>query len=225
MQLWSQNGLFFRLRQSFSGRAGRKKTYCGVFAIIALICVIETVNRPNPARIAQEEYGVYSAYLFRIPLYAHPLPVVCREDPRYVRGGDGVAQIQEYVVTDQTMSVYSHPPVFSQLMRRKIEAPETPVIIFNNFLLRNLSVTTLANRFVGADSDRVRLLHDGSGESAAREPTVSARFTRVGFDRDFSYAMFYAEASCGGVSSREYVYLAKAYHRGYYWYVYRVESR
>jgi hypothetical protein len=111
MQVWPQNGWFLGLRSALFARAVRKRTLAGFFIVLALVGTTELLIRPDPARIEQEEYGVLSAYLFRVPLYARPLPVQCAEDPTYT-GGGGIAEIHQYFVSDQSLSASSQPSCF-----------------------------------------------------------------------------------------------------------------
>jgi hypothetical protein len=50
-----------------------------------------------------------------------------------------------------------------------------------------------------------------------------AAFSKVGFNRDFSWAMFYARISCGAQSGAEYAYLTRDWKHGQKWYVAGVE--
>jgi hypothetical protein len=50
-----------------------------------------------------------------------------------------------------------------------------------------------------------------------------AAFSKVGFNRDFSWAMFYARISCGAQSGAEYAYLTRDRKHGQKWYVAGVE--
>ncbi len=225
MDVWPQNGWFLGVRRALFTRAARKRTAVGVLLVVVFVLITERVSRPDPSRVEQEQYAVYSAYLFSVPVEAKPLPVVCAEDPKYAGepGEGGFAEIHRYFVSDESISAFSQPSAFAQLMGRKIAAPFVPINVFNNFVVRNLSAAHFTKRFSGANSEKLALEHALPDMSDLQQPTLSARFTKVGFNRDFSWAMFYAEVHCGEASSREYVYLAKAYYRGWYWYVVSVD--
>ena len=138
----------------------------------------------------------------------------CAEDPIYT-GGGGIAEIQQYFISDKSLSASSQPSTFSHLLERKIVAPEVPIPVLNNFLLRNLSAAQFTHRFSGVNSTKLALVHTRPDLSGRQQPTLFATFTKVGFDRDFTRAMLYAEVTCGEVSGREYAYLAKARYHGW----------
>ena len=51
--------------------------------LAASVVAIKLINHRDAARTEQEQYGVYSDYLFSIPALEKPLPTECREDQRY----------------------------------------------------------------------------------------------------------------------------------------------
>jgi hypothetical protein len=97
--------------------------------------------------------------------------------------------------------------------------------MFNNFLFRNLSAEELTPKFSAGNSQVLVLARTQPDLSATSHPALWAKFTNVGFNRDFSWAMFYADVSCKGVNGGEYVYMRKAFHHGWYWYIDRIEPK
>jgi hypothetical protein len=206
------------------GYTPKRTVLAGLSVILALVATAEVLSRPDPARVKQEEYDVLSAYLFRIPLYPRPLPVQCAEDPRYTGGVGGLAEIHRYFVWEQTISTLSQPSTFVPIVERKIRAPETPIAVLNNWFLRNLSSEQFVQGFSGGGREKRLALVQGEADKTSEQPTLVVRFTKVGFNHDFTMAMLYAEVSCGATSSREYAYLAKEENRGRRaWYVFRVD--
>jgi hypothetical protein len=208
----------------FIGLTLKKRVLAALLIITVPAAIAEVLSRPDPARVEREQYDVLSAYLFDVPLYSRPLPVVCAEDHRYTRG-TGITEIHQYFVLKDSISAPSQPSTFSHLVERKIQAPEASIAVLNSWFLLNLSTERFTDGFSGVGSERLVLMQTQPDLSSARQPSLVARFTRVGFNHDFTMAMLYAEVSCGGASSKEYAYLAKAHYpgRGWYWYVYRVD--
>jgi hypothetical protein len=225
MEFWPENGWFIGLRRALFAPHARKRTLAACLIFILLIVAAEVLNQPARDRYKQEQYDVLSSYLFSFPLYARPLPALCAIDPRYQVEGRPLAVIHQYVVSDQTVSAWSQPSLFLHPIDRKIEAPETPVTVINNFFLTNFSVTYLGSGFHGVNSERLRVQHAVPEWSSMPQPSLWAKFSKVGFNRDYTLAMFYAEVRCGDLMGREYVYSAKAFYRGWYWYVYRVDRQ
>ena len=73
----------------------------------------------------------------------------------------------------------------------------------------------------------LEMVKDSRYAPTTEQPTLSARFTKAGFNRDFTKAMFYAEVICGGKTGREYVIMDKVPYAGkfWYWYVVRVDRQ
>ncbi|MGC2478125.1 MAG: hypothetical protein WA485_27550 [Candidatus Sulfotelmatobacter sp.] len=190
--------------------------------LVAFVLAIVVISRRDAARTEREQYSVYSAYLFSIPVLEKPLPVQCREDPQFT-GGEGVADIRQYFVSDVTISGFSRPSVLGHVPQESRAARWVPISVFNSFVVRNLSTDTLiATRFDDAQGETPQLVKDSRNVLTTEQPTLSARFTKAGFNRDFTMAMFYAEVTCGGNSGREYVIMHKVPYGGRYWYWYVV---
>jgi len=211
MQVWPQHGWFVGLRRASFGRGGRKRTFAGLLIILALVGTVEILSRPDPARSEREQYDVYSAYLFRVSGPGTALPVRCTADPRYT-GRLGIATIQRYFVSDESTPASFRSSTFSELVRAKTVDSGTPISIFNNFFFRNLSAEELTPKFSAGNNQTLVLSHTQPDLSAAPQPALWAKFTNVGFNREFSRAMFYADVSCEGVNGGEYVYMRKAFH-------------
>jgi hypothetical protein len=225
MQVWPQHGWFVALRCALFERGGRKRALAALLIIIlALVGTVEMLSRPDPARTEREQYDVYSAYLFRVSGPGTALPVRCTADPRYI-GRLGVATIQRYFVSDQSTPAALQSSTFTQLVRAKTVGSGTPISMFNNFLFRNLSAEELTPKFSAGNSQVLVLARTQPDLSATSQPALWAKFTNVGFNRDFSWAMFYADVSCKGVNGGEYVYMRKAFHHGWYWYIDRIEPK
>lgn len=192
--------------------------------LVAFALAIGLINHRDAARIEQEQYAVYSAYLFDIPSLEKPLPVECREDPQFTRG-EGVADIHQYFISDATMSGFSRPSVLWHVPQERRAAGWVPISVFNSFVVRILSTEPLiAANFHNAQSITPAMRKDARSVLTTEQPTLQASFTKAGFNRDFTMAMFYAEVTCGGKTGREYVILDKARGVKYsYWYVVRVD--
>lgn len=188
--------------------------------LVAFVPTIVVISQRIAARTEQEQYSVYSAYLFGNPAHEKPLPVQCREDPKFA-GGEGVADIRQYFVSDVTISGFSRPSVLGHVPQERRAARWVPISVFNSFVVRNLSRDTLiATRFDDAQGETPQLVKDSRNVLTPEQPTLSASFTKAGFNRDFTMAMFYAEVTCGGKSGREYVIMHKVLYGGRYWYWY-----
>jgi hypothetical protein len=195
--------------------------------LFVLVFVMELVSRRDAARTEHEQYGVYSAYLFSVPVVEKPLPVECREDPKFTRG-EGIVEIRQYFVSDQTISGFSQPHTFWHVPREKMAVRFVPTSVFGSFVVRNLSTEKLTTtNLYDSNGRRPELVHGSPDILPAEQLTISVRLTKVGFNRDFTSAMFYAEVSCGEASGKEYVYLEKVpYGRKFwYWYVVRVDRK
>ena len=85
----------------------------------------------------------------------------------------------------------------------------------------------IAGRFRNAEGITPAMVKDARNVRTTEQPTISASLTKVGFNRDFTMGMFYAEVTCGGKTGGEYVIMHKVpptgSHRYWYWYVVRVD--
>ncbi|HZS29074.1 MAG TPA: hypothetical protein VFB76_17740, partial [Candidatus Angelobacter sp.] len=205
MQIWPQNGWFLGLRRVLF----TKSAFAVLAIVISVILIVDFISRPDPARLEWEQYSAYSAYLFNVSLNEAPLPVQCSTDPRYT-GGNAYAEIQQYFVSDQTISALAQPSAFGGVVLRKMETPYVSTAVFNNFFNRNLETEKLTKSFSGPKAGRLEVVHALPDLSAAEHLTLEAKLSKVGFNRDFTWAMFYAETSCGGIRGKEYVYMNKA---------------
>lgn len=195
--------------------------------LAASVVAIKLINHRDAARTEQEQYGVYSDYLFSIPALEKPLPTECREDPRYT-DGEGVADIRQYFVSDETISGFSRPSVLWHVPQERRAARWVPTSVFSSFAVRNLSAETLnAASFPDSKGETLEMVKDSRFAPTTAQPTLWASFTKAGFNRDFTKAMFYAEVTCGGRTGREYVIMDKAPYAGkfWYWYVVRVDRQ
>ncbi len=201
--------------------------------ITVLVCLaasagaVKLINQRRSARTETEQYSIYSAYLFDTPVLEKPLPVECSEDPRFTRG-KGVADIRQYFVSDVTESAFSWPTVLWHVPQERRAARWVPISVFSSFIMRNVSAEPLfANRFRNVEGLTPAMVKDARDVHPTEQPTLSASFTKVGFNRDFTMGMFYAEVSCGGRVGREYVIMHKVPSTGsrryWYWYVVRVD--
>jgi hypothetical protein len=192
--------------------------------LIAAVLVIVLTSRRDADRTEQEQYSVYSAYLFSIPFLEKPLPKECREDPQFT-GGEGVADIRQYFVSDMTMSGFSQPSVLWHVLQERRAARWVPFSVSNSFVVRNLSTERLvATGFHDVQGKTPEMVKDSRNVLTKEQPTLWARFTKAGFNPDFTIGMFYAEVTCGGKTGREYVIMHKVPGvRYWYWYVVRVD--
>jgi hypothetical protein len=208
---------------SMTRRVTTKRVLAALLVLLAAFVVaIELINHRDAARTEGEQYSVYSAYLFSIPALEKPLPTECREDPQYT-GGQGVADIRQYFVSDETISGFSRPSVLWHVSQERRAARWVPTSVFSSFVVRNLSAETLRAASFHDSKDKTPAMVRGSRYVPTTEqPTLWARLTKAGFNRDFTMAMFHAEVTCGGKTGREYVILDKAVYGGRYWYWYVV---
>jgi hypothetical protein len=197
-------------------------TFLLLLSIFVLTLIL--ITRRDAERTEQEQYDVYSDYLFRIPPLEKSLPVECREEPQFT-GGEGVADIRQYFVRDMTKSGFSWPSALWHVPQERRAAQWVPISVFNSFVVRNLSTEPLiATSFHNAEHITPQMVKDARAVLTTQQPALSASFTKAGFNRDFTNAMFYAEVTCGGKTGREYVIMGKAPGVKYwYWYVQRVD--
>jgi hypothetical protein len=206
-----------------SRRVTTKRVLTALLVLLAAsVVAIKLINQHDAARTEREQYSVYSAYLFSIPVLERPLPTECREDPRYT-GGQGVVEIRQYFVSDETISEFSRPSVLWHVPHERRAARWAPTSVFSNFVIRNLFTETLkATSFQDSKGQRPEMVKDSRYMPMTDQPTLLASFTKAGFNRDFTKAMFYAEISCGGKTGREYVVMEKVPYGGRFWYWYAV---
>lgn len=122
--------------------------------LAASVGAIKLINQRYAARTESEQCSVYSAYLFHTPVLEKPLPVECREDPQFTRGvgGEGVADIRRYFVSDVTLSAFSRPSVLWHVPRERRAAQWVPISVFNSFVMRNFTTEPLiASSFHNAE--------------------------------------------------------------------------
>ena len=170
--------------------------------LAASVVAIKLRDCRDSARTEQEQYSVYSDYLFNIPALEKPLPTECREDPKYT-GGEGVADIRKYFVSDKTISGFSRPSVLWRVPQEQRAARWVPTSVFSNFVVRNLSTETLdAAGFHDSKGETPEMVKDFHYAPMTEQPRLWATFTKAGFNRDFTKAMFYAEVTCGGKTSK-----------------------
>src|SRR5579864_3492729 len=211
-----------------SRRTTTKRVVTAVLVFLAAsVGAIRLINQRYAARTESEQYSVYSAYLFDIPVLEKPLPVECSEDPQFT-GGEGVADIRRYFVSDVTVSAFSRPLVLWHVPQERRAARWVPISVFSSFVMRNFSTEPLiASSFHNAEGTTPAMVKDASKVHTTEQPTLSASLTKVGFNRDFTMGMFYAEVTCGGKTGREYVIMHKVPTTGdrryWYWYVVRVD--
>jgi len=202
---------------SFHGKAALKWFAMVLIAVVLFgavsIFAIYFVNRPDAKRVEAEQYDVFSSYIFRTPVEEQPLPVKCGE-------------IDRYIVVNRTISTWSSPLTFLSLPARKHQAHWIPTSVFINFLMRNIRSEKIGTNFIAKGMAR-RKLYGGepAQDREAGSRLLTAKFTKVGFNQDFSYAMFQAEVSCGNLSGTEYVYTARDVKHGNSWYVVRVDPK
>jgi len=204
-------------QMAFHGKAALKWFAMVLVAVVLFgtvsIFAIYFVNRPDAGRIEAEQYDVLSKYLFRTPAELQPLPVKCGE-------------IDRYIVVNRTISTWSSPLTFLSLPARKRQAHWIPTSVFINFLMRNIRSEKIGTNFIAQEMARRKLYSEESEQDRkAGSRLLTAKFTKVGFNKDFSYAMFQAEVSCGNLSGTEYVYMARNAMHGNYWYVDAVYPR
>lgn len=181
--------------------------------LCVLIVLLQLLARPDPARIEQEQRAVFSSYLFEYPLEARPLPTLCAD----LQGRNESGMATKLLIANQTISRLPVPLVIIDLPKEKLHARGVPLSTFNNFFVRNLASEPL-NSIPEPSNVKLEFLAESNAEHT-HDHDVSAAFSKVGFNRDFSWAMFYAEMSCGTQKGKEYVYLTRDWKHGQYWYV------
>ena len=206
-----------------SRRVTTKRVLATLLILLAAsVVAIKLIKHRDAARTEREQYSVYSDYLFNIPTLEKPLPTECREDPQYT-GGEEVADIRQYFVSDETISGFSRPSVLWHVPQERQAVRWVPTSVFSSFVVRNLSAETLnAASFHDSKGKTPEMVKDSRYAPITEQPTLWAGFTKAGFNRDFTKAMFYAEVTCGGKTGREYVIMDKVPYGGRYWYWYVV---
>lgn len=187
-----------------------------VTGAVALLCVciatMYLLTRPDQKRIDQEQRAVFSSYLFEYPLVARPLPTLC-DDLQKRNSGVTV----KVLVPEKTLAGVSTSSVIIGLPQQKLHARGVPLSTFDNFLVRNLASGSI-NSVPEPSNVKLEYLPESNSEGR-RNQGVSVVFSKVGFNSDFSWAMFYAELTCGTQTGTEYVYLTRDWKHGQQWYV------
>ncbi|MGA8431386.1 MAG: hypothetical protein WB729_16305 [Candidatus Sulfotelmatobacter sp.] len=187
----------------------------GGTAIIACASILLWMifNRPDPSRIEQEQKAVFFSYLFVYPLIARPLPILC--EALQERGTEEAGT--KLVISERTMTHFHSISSIADLSKQKFETRGVPLSTFQNFFVQNLRAETIKSIFAPPN---VNVIFSGtSAQVSSEDHTVSVTFSKAGFNHDFSWAMFYAELSCGGEKGTEYVYLTRDWKHGKNWYV------
>jgi hypothetical protein len=170
-------------------------------------------TRPDQGKVEQEQSAVFSSYLFEYPLVARPLPTLCGD----LQKGDDSGAVKKLTISNRTLSRVSAASIVADLPKERLHALGVPLSTFDNFFVRNLVSGTL-NSIPGPSNMKVEFSAEPNVDTVPHQG-VSAAFSKVGFNRDFSWAMFYAELSCGTQKGTEYVYLTRDWKHGQYWYV------
>jgi hypothetical protein len=188
-----------------------------VVGATAVLCVsvafLYLLTRPDPARARAEQGAVFAAYLFGYPLIARPLPTLC-EDLQRRNNSEALTYVS---VSNETLSGANAAWMIMKLPREKLHVHGVPISTFNDFLVRNLTrspidfLPQLPNVNLEVRVEQKAGSIQGHG--------ISVAFSKVGFGPDFSWAMFYAEFSCGTQNGQEYVYLTRDWKHGQRWYV------
>ena len=184
-----------------------------MIAIAGGITLLQAANRPDPARLSSEQNAVFSAYLFDYPLYARPLPTLC--DP--LQQENASQEAQRIDVSDKSLSGLAATRVLAALPIHKFEASGVPITTFNNFLVRNLTAGRIDS--ISRPPTVELAFPQQSSDGPKEDGRVSVAFSAVGFNRDFSWAMFYAKFKCKTENGAEYVYLTRDWKHGQHWYV------
>ena len=182
-------------------------------ALCILIALLYLVTRPNAARIDEEQKAIFSSYLFQYPLVARPLPTVCGELQRRYDS----SRPATLLVSGRTLLRLPSAAVIIDLPKEKLRARGVPLTTFNDFFVRNLTSGTI-NSIPEPSNVKLEFLPELKTTETQKYP-VSVAFSKVGFNHDLSWAMFYAELSCGTQRGTEYVYLTRDWKHNQQWYV------
>jgi len=148
--------------------------------VVAFGLGIGLTSHRDAARMRQEQYSVYSAYLFGIPSLEKPIPVECREDPQFA-GDEGIADIRQYFVSDVTISEFSRPSVLWHVPQERRAARWVPTSVFSSFVVRNLSTEPLiATSFHHAQGKTPEMVKVSRYVPTTEQPTLWASFTKAG---------------------------------------------
>jgi hypothetical protein len=182
-----------------------------VFLLCASIAVLYFFNRPKESELAHEQAAVFREYLFGYPLVARPLPTLCKQ----FQQRDSSHAPLALEVLDRTLSEHDMIALIT-LPKRVLRARGVPISAFADLLVRNLT------------SENIKGVPDPTTAKSGFLPVIaitdrsqgmSVTFTKAGFDRNFSWAIVYAEVKRGSQTGTEYVYLTRDWKHGQHWYV------
>ena len=166
----------------------------GLFVLAAVslfVSIVFIVFLPNSRLATAEQYAVYSAYL---------KSEVTENFHDYGTGKGFVLLIQE-----RTTPLHLAAP---RLRRLKTDAPSLQDATLMNFVAENLVSQVLAKRFqLPVDYKLLSEEQLAKPNSYAGYVTVS----RVGFNKDFSQALFYTEHICGLCGGGGYVLMERRF--------------
>jgi len=194
----------------------RRRILWSLGGVVVMFCAsflsLFVIARPNPTRAEQEQKAVFSSYLFEYPLIARPLPTLCR----YLQERDNLGTPAKLVVSNRTFTRLPALLVVADLPEQQFHANGVPFSTFRDFIAQNLSPENISSIFAPSN---VQVAFLPKSLHSNEDDAVSVTFSRAGFDREFSWAMFYSELSCGTESGKEYVYLTRDWKHGQKWYV------
>jgi hypothetical protein len=160
--------------------------------------------RSDPSKVSTEQLAVFQTYLYSRPVLEKPLPVVC-DLPR------------KWNVDRWSVDIWSSPHTALLLKDEMKRASWIQRRVFETFTVRNLRSHPL---------DRASLIPPNQAGGAEYAPIPgseepAARLSQVGFSKDFSEAMLFAEVRCGEITRSEFAYFARDVKHGNRWYVVR----
>lgn len=200
-----------------SSRMNRRKRLVGVLAILTLSLLfvgfaLYLYGRPNPSLAENENYAVYSAYITQ----------GLTGDSHDLGSRDGLVVIRErttvsdLIVPKNKLSEWRFlAATLPHALRNLSPRSCWPIV---NLVAANLGSEQLQPRFtipaqykLANDADMALHDEDDGRPLMQRFPKSYGylTFTRIGFNRDLTEALFYTEHICGLCGGGQYMYMRK----------------
>lgn len=177
-------------------------------AAIIVVFLVHLILRPSPSQMQTEQYIVYSAFIQ--PEFT--------ADPHDLRTGGGPVVIHgSTMVSDQFINSRFHQYryLLGTASHTKALIPQLRASVLFEFLIANLldmqftKQFTLNVRYELATEQETYLSTSEQFRKRFPDSYGYLTFSRIGFNRDLSEALFYTEHVCDLCGEEKYVYMRK----------------